>query len=138
MDEMKMTFCPICTNHCAFRVTVRNGKVVEVAGARDTGFPVNICSIGKGAAHVIGVMNAPDRLKHPLKRVGARGEGKWARITWEEALDTVAQKFIEVRDAEGPQRVAVILNEAKGMEFAFWQRFATAFGTPNTVTPGCY
>ena len=138
MIEQKYTFCPICTNHCAFRVTIKDEKVVRVTGAGETGFPVNICSLQKGAAHVIGIMNAPDRLKHPLRRIGKRGEGKWERITWDEALDTVAEKVIEVRDTYGPEYVAVILNEPKGMEFAFWQRFGTAFGTPNVVTPGCY
>ncbi|MEM4360198.1 MAG: molybdopterin-dependent oxidoreductase [Candidatus Bilamarchaeaceae archaeon] len=138
MEEHKYTFCPICTNHCAFRVIIKDGKVADVVGAPETGFPVNICSIKKGAAHVIGILNAPDRLKYPLKRIGARGEGKWERISWDEALDTIAERMIEIREKYGPEKVAIVLNEPKGMEFAFWQRFATAFGTPNVVTPGCY
>jgi len=138
MNEDKYTFCPICTNHCAFRVMIRDGKVVKVVGAGETGFPVNICSIQKGAAHVIGILNAPDRLRYPLKRIGERGEGKWGRITWDEALDTIAKRIVDTRDQYGPEQVAVVLNEPKGMEFAFWQRFATALGTPNVVTPGCY
>jgi anaerobic selenocysteine-containing dehydrogenase len=119
-------------------VTVEDGKVVEVVGAGETGFPVNICSLHKGAAHVMGIINAPDRLKYPLKRVGKRGQGKWERISWGEALDIIATQIMEIRDKYGPERVAIVLNEPKGMEFAFWQRFATAFGTPNVITPGCY
>ncbi|MEW6142203.1 MAG: molybdopterin-dependent oxidoreductase [Chloroflexota bacterium] len=138
MVDTKYTFCPICTNHCAFRVTISEGKVVDVTGAGETGFPVNICSLHKGAAHIIGILNAPDRLKHPLKRAGKRGEGKWERISWDEALDTIAAKLVEIRDNYDPKYTAVVLNEPKGMEFAFWQRFATAYGTPNVITPGCY
>lgn len=138
MIQEKYTFCPICTNHCAFKAIIKDGKVVDILGAGETGFPVNICSLQKGAAHVIGVLNAPDRLKHPLRRKGDRGEGKWEQISWDEALDTIAGKLLDIKDKYGPERVAVLLNEPKGMEYAFGQRFATAFGTPNVATPGCY
>jgi anaerobic selenocysteine-containing dehydrogenase len=66
--EEKYTFCPICVNHCALKVKIEDGKVVDVSGAGETGFPVNICSLRKGALHIQGVLNNPDRLKYPLKR----------------------------------------------------------------------
>jgi anaerobic selenocysteine-containing dehydrogenase len=136
--EEKYTFCPICVNHCALKVKIEDGKVVDVSGAGETGFPVNICSLRKGALHIQGVLNNPDRLKYPLKREGERGEGKWKRLSWDEALDIIARKLLEVKEKYGPERVAILLNEPKGMEYAFWQRFATAFGTPNVATPACY
>jgi len=77
-------------------------------------------------------------LKYPQKRVGARGEGKWERISWEEALDTIAVKLKETKEKYGPESVAMCLGEPKGMEYAFGQRFASCFGTPNVATPGNY
>jgi molybdopterin-containing oxidoreductase family molybdopterin binding subunit len=47
----------------------------------------------------------PNRLKYPLKRIGKRGEGKWVRITWEEAINTIAQKLLEIKEKYGPQAV---------------------------------
>ena len=132
------TFCPICPNHCALKVTVKDGKVVHVTGAGASGFPVDICSVRKGASHVIGILNSPNRLRSPLKRGGARGEGKWEQISWDEALDIVARKLLDIKEEYGPEKVVIALGEPKGMEFAFAQRFATAFGTPNVVTPGAY
>jgi anaerobic selenocysteine-containing dehydrogenase len=89
----------------------------------------------KKGSFVIEILNHPDRLKYPQKRVGAKGEGKWERISWDEALDTIAAKFKEIKEKYGPEYVAFGLGEPKGMEFAFAQRFATAFGTPNVATP---
>jgi anaerobic selenocysteine-containing dehydrogenase len=132
------TFCHICPNHCALRAVVENNKVLEVKAAGGSGFPVQMCSVQKGPDHLIGTINSPNRLTRPLKRIGERGRGEWKEISWDEALDTIAAKLIQAKDEYGPERVVMILGEPKGMEFAFGQRFATAFGTPNVVTPGNY
>jgi anaerobic selenocysteine-containing dehydrogenase len=89
----------------------------------------------KKGSYVIEILNHPDRLKYPQKRIGPKGEGKWERISWDEALDTIAGKFKKAKEKYGPESVAFGLGEPKGMEFAFAQRFATAFGTPNVATP---
>jgi anaerobic selenocysteine-containing dehydrogenase len=81
------------------------------------------------------IFTHPDRLKYPMKRAGERGEDKWERITWDEALDTIAKKLLELKEKYGPESVAFGIGEPKGLEFAFSQRFASAFGTPNVVTP---
>ena len=73
-----------------------------------------------------------------LQRIGDRGEGKWERISWDEALDTIAAKFKAIKDKYGPEAVAFGLGEPKGMEFAYAQRFASAFGTPSVVTPAWF
>ena len=58
------------------------------------------------------------------------------RISWDEALATVAEKLDDIRQKFGPESVALCLGEPKGLELAFAQRFASAFGTPNITTPG--
>ena len=114
---------PEC-NHCAMRVSVRNGKVVRVAP--DPKFPIKPCA--RGYSRVQSLYH-PDRLKYPMKRVGARGEGKWERISWDEALDTVAKKLAEIRDTTGPEAVffqgGAVLSVMPGGTRG---RFANAFG----------
>lgn len=132
--EEILTFCPICAGHCSAKVTVEDGKIVKWEQDMESGLPSEPCPTFKGIAN-IEVAEHPDRLKHPLKRVGARGEGKWERISWDKVLDTIAKKFSELKEKYGPESVAVCLGEPKGMEFAIGQRFATAFGTPNVATP---
>jgi len=129
-------FCPICAGHCSIKVTVEEGKIVDVVPDMESGLPNELCPIKKGRLSIPEILAHPDRLKYPQKRAGARGEGKWVRISWDEALDTIAEKFSDFKEKFGPESVALGLGEPKGMEFAFGQRFATVFGTPNVVTPG--
>lgn len=131
-------FCFLCGKHCSLIAHVEDGKVRKVTADNESGIFCDICEDAKGPVTIPGMYNHPDRLTHPLKRVGEKGSGAWARISWDEALDTMARKFRHYRDTYGPESVAMILGEPKGLEFAFGQRFASAFGTPNVITPGCY
>jgi anaerobic selenocysteine-containing dehydrogenase len=130
------TFCHICAGRCAVKATVEDGKVVDIAPDRESGLPNELCPVKKGRLSIPEVLAHPDRLKYPLKRTGERGEGKWERISWDEALDIIATKLMAYKAQYGPESVAWCLGEPKGLEFAFAQRFATAFGTPNVITPG--
>ena len=134
MKEVIQTFCPICTGYCAAKATVEDGVVVQWEPNFESQFPCEPCPPFKGRANME-IFSHPDRLKYPMKRVGERGEGKWERITWDEALDTIAGKLLELKEKYGPESVGFGLGEPKGLEFAFAQRFASAFGTPNVVTP---
>lgn len=130
------TFCHVCPGHCSVKATLEDGKVVDILPDRESGLPDELCPVKKGRFSIPEVLSHPDRLKYPMKRVGERGEGKWERISWDEALDTIAGKLVKFKDEYGAQSVAFGLGEPKGLEFAFAQRFASAFGTPNVVTPG--
>lgn len=130
-----LTFCYICAFKCSRKVCVEDGKVVAIERDLESGLPTEWCPSAKGKA-AIEIYSHPDRLKYPLKRKGARGEGKWERISWDEALDTIAKKLAEIKEKHGPEYVALVLGEPKGMEIHFAQRFATMFGTPNVATPG--
>ena len=82
---------------------VENGRVVRLQG--DPDHPNNkgyICTKGKNE---IGRLYHPDRVLHPLKRVGARGEGRWERVSWDEALDGIAQGLTAVRDRYGADAI---------------------------------
>jgi anaerobic selenocysteine-containing dehydrogenase len=130
------TFCHLCAAHCSMKAIVQDGKLVDLEPDMESGLYAEQCAVNKGRFTIPEVMGHKDRLLYPQKRVGARGEGKWQRISWDEALDTIAEKFNAVKQQYGPECVAFGLGEPKGMEFAFAQRLATAFGTPTVVTPG--
>ncbi len=133
-----LTYCHICAGHCSVKVTARDGKIIDMEPDSVSGYPNEQCPVKKGRLSIPEILTHPDRLKYPLKRVGKRGENKWERISWDEALDTVAANLSELKEKYGPESVAIALGEPKGLEFAFGQRFASAFGTPNVVTPAFF
>ncbi len=124
------TTCWECNTHCGALVTVEDGRVTKVAPNPD--HPAS-----KGAFCVKGIRGLPeltyhqDRLLHPLRRAGARGEGRWQRISWDEALDEMAQKFLAVRAEHGPLALAGAVSNAtcnRGVMVALLMR---AMGSPN-------
>jgi anaerobic selenocysteine-containing dehydrogenase len=126
--------CGMCFAACGVQVYTANGKVARVKG--NPGSPINrgvLCP--KGLASVEFAYH-PARLKHPLKRIGEKGAGKWAQISWDEALGTIATEMIKVRDKHGPEAVAFIQGSAKGLIDSYNERLANAFGTPNFATTG--
>ena len=130
-----LTFCILCSGHCSRKATVEDGNLIEVERELESGLATEFCPPAK-AKSLIELQNHTARLRYPQKREGTRGEGRWKKISWDEALDTVAKRLLELKEKYGPECVALGLGEPKGMEFAFAQRFASAFGTPNVATPG--
>lgn len=93
-----------CAHNCGGRsvldCTVRNGRLVKVepgpaADPNYSGACVRCLALPKW-------VYSPDRLQHPLRRVGARGEGRFERCTWDEALDTIAERFKAIKQEHGP------------------------------------
>ena len=76
-----------------------------------------------------------DRLKYPLRRKGKRQSGEWERISWDEALDEIAERLLAIRDQYGPEAIA--LGTGTGRHHIRWvSRFGHALGTPNWCEPG--
>jgi len=93
-------------------LTVDDGKIVRVEGDPDHPVSEGILCVKAFSAKEIN--EHPDRLKYPMKRAGKRGEGKWERITWEEALDTIEKKIREVCEEYGPQSVIISQGTGRG------------------------
>jgi len=93
-----------CGGSCPLNVYVEDGRITKIE-AHDVGLPAMRPCLRGLLYHYRAY--APDRLQYPMKRIGERGEGKFARISWDEALDEVAQQITRVRDTYGP---AAILN----------------------------
>src|SRR3954467_10643088 len=94
------TACPLdCPDACSLAVTVQHGKVVSLDGTHKN--PVTegyICAkVRKFGERVYG----PDRLLHPAIRVGRKGQGKFKRVTWNEALELVATRFTKAKAEAG-------------------------------------
>jgi len=85
-----------CGGRCPLLVHVKNGVVTRIEGGAAT--PYRACLRGRANRQEL---YSPDRLKYPMRRVGERGEGKFERISWDEALDTVASELKRVKEAYG-------------------------------------
>ncbi len=95
--------CPHdCPDTCGMHISVENGVAVKVEGAKD--MPFTQGTLCTKVARYLDRTYSKDRLLYPLKRVGAKGEGRFERISWDEALDTIAAKFREVAAVE-PQSI---------------------------------
>lgn len=128
-EQIVKSACGFCLGACGVQVTVRDGKAVEVKGDPEHPFSRgDLCRLG--AASLEYLYN-PERLTHPLKRVGKRGEGKWQKVSWDEALSFAADKLKQFKKESGPESVAVFNGSAKGYQDVHLRRFANAFGTPN-------
>ncbi|MFI4888831.1 MAG: molybdopterin-dependent oxidoreductase, partial [Burkholderiales bacterium] len=97
--------CPHdCPDTCAMLVTVENGRAVEIKGAPD--HPPTAGTLCTKVARYLDRTYSPDRLRYPMRRVGAKGEGRFARISWNEALDEIAARFRTIAgSADGPQAI---------------------------------
>jgi anaerobic selenocysteine-containing dehydrogenase len=112
---------------------MENGKPTFVEG--DPNNPINRGNLCKKGSASLEYLNHPDRLKHPLKRVGEKGKGSWERISWDEALDTIAQELTELKEKYGASSVVFMRGAAKGLQDDHLARFANIFGSPNISAP---
>jgi len=132
-DGIVKTCCNLCTG-CGILAHLKHGKVIKVEGDPD-------CPVSEGLICERGVASFeylyhPDRLKHPLKRTGDRGEGKWQQVSWDEAFGLISRAFSDARDNYGAESVAFIHGGAKGYRDSYLARLAYVFGSPNVSWQG--
>ncbi len=116
---------------CALLVGVENNTIVEIKGDPD-GFLNQGYICPKGLASPLRLTH-PGRLRHPLKRKGSRGEGKWDKISWDEALGIISENLQTTKDRIGAKGVAFCQGMPKGLEHFALIRLANLFGSPNVV-----
>lgn len=134
--EVKPTNCHFCGYLCALLATVEDGRVVDLEPdpSRYPYDPQVLAGCRRWRKN-LDVLDGADRVNHPLKRVGARGEGKWQRVSWDEALDDIACRLAELRERHGSGTLASMIG---GPHTSFWplHRFMSHFGSPNNVGIG--
>jgi anaerobic selenocysteine-containing dehydrogenase len=126
------TACVMCPAECGLAVRVDNGVVSAIYGNDHVPLNAGVCC-AKGAAGLQMVYNA-NRIKYPMIRVGERGEGRFRRATWDEALDYIADRLVEIKRRHGAE--AVIMDTGDVTDRDPYYYLFRAFGTPHTVEHG--
>lgn len=143
---VRTTDSPNCTGACGWLATVVDDVIVDLKPAAD--YPCEEynprgCLRGMSMTHMI---YGPDRIKTPMMRVGARGEGKWREVTWDEALDHIAGHMVRIRDEYGPEHM-LLFNQVVGtgyvqkgaqvrMASLLGMSFATAYDFNGDISMG--
>jgi len=131
--EKIKTTCRSCHGGCGVILTLENNKVVKIQPDQDS--PLNqgrICPKGLAALEIL---YHPDRLRYPMKRLGKRGEGKWERISWDEAYYILTKNINLLEEKYGIESIAVMHGTGRH-HHRHIRRFANALGTPNCVSSG--
>ncbi len=133
MTETKTTFCRICEAACGLEVTVEDNRIVKVEPDRNhvvtQGY---VCIKGIKFADV---HHSPDRIRHPMKRVG----DEWVRITWDRAFSEIGAKVKELRKAHGANSIGMYMGNPaafSGTHPVFSQAFLTGIGSKNFFSAG--
>jgi thiosulfate reductase / polysulfide reductase chain A len=128
MTATKSVFsvCGMCTVRCPIQVDVQDGKAVRIQGNEFSPLKKGLCA--RGAAG-IALEQDPEKPQTPLIRVGERGEGKWRAVSWDEALDYVAEKLKSVMAEHGPR--SVLWSDRGGPFPDLYQAFMRGIGSPN-------
>ncbi|MDD2620748.1 MAG: molybdopterin-dependent oxidoreductase [Syntrophomonadaceae bacterium] len=116
---------------CGLLIGVQDNKIVQVKG-NPKGYLNRGYTCFKGRVSA-DRLSHPDRLRHPLMRAGKRGEGKWKRVSWEEALDECAANMLSIKAKYGARAFAFGVGMPKGLEHLVMIRLANTFGSPNVV-----
>ena len=130
---IKKSGCMGCHGGCGILVLMVNGKAVKLKGDPDC--PNNggkLCPKGWAG---LDMLYHPDRLKYPLKRVGERGEGKWKRITWDEALETITGRMKDYIERYGANSISLCQGTGRGYN-QYTARLSRSVGSANALGPG--
>lgn len=135
---IKKSVCFGCHSHCKVDVHVEDGSLVKVEP--DSTSPryqsqhiiTASCAIAQAAAEWY---YHPGRLSFPLKRAGEKGEGKWQQISWEQALDEIAEKLEGMKEKYGAEAIGTTSGTGRTHD-EFRIRFFNLLGSPNNVGQG--
>lgn len=147
------THCTDCyPANCPYRVYVRDGRIVREEPAAtfktvEAGVPdMNPAGCQKGAAWSQ-MLHGKDRVLHPLRRVGERGEGRWQRVSWDEALTEIADAMLDAMQESGPRSIVRLGTTEGGIQAIalannLFQRLGATVtdvqGEINDLSPGLY
>ncbi|MCL2889144.1 MAG: molybdopterin-dependent oxidoreductase [Eggerthellaceae bacterium] len=126
--EVKKSCCYFCHQNCGVLAYVLDGKVIKIEG--DPEHPTNqggLCCRGNIA---LSHLDHPARINHVLKRAGERGENKWEKIPWDQAISEIAEKLNRIKEESGAEAIATTGGTTRTEDWAR-RRFMNIFGSPN-------
>jgi anaerobic selenocysteine-containing dehydrogenase len=130
-------YCALCTAHCATIATVENGRVTRLDADHDHPNGGVMCIKGKAAPELV---YNPDRLDYPLKRTRPKDDADpgWQRVSWDDALDDIARRILEIRKRYGAKSIALAKGTKSGTsvdDVERWLgRLLYLIGSPNWVS----
>jgi thiosulfate reductase/polysulfide reductase chain A len=131
--EVKPTVCFWCKAECGLLAYVKDGVLLKLE--KDPDWPIKCYPPTAGCVRrkaAVEYFYHPGRLNYPMKRVGERGEGRWQRMEWKDALDEIADKLADLRDRYGPETLAATGGTARTHD-EYRARFFNLFGSPNLL-----
>ncbi len=126
-SKIVRTICSYCAVGCGIHAEVHNGVWVRQEVAQD--HPVSRgghCCKGAGA---IDMVTSKKRLRHPMRKVN----GKWQKLSWDQALDEICGKLLAIRENDGPDALHINGSAKVSTEMAYQQRKLAAFWGTNNV-----
>lgn len=102
--ERKRSVCPLnCPDRCGIIATVERGRIIKLQG--DPEHPFTAGFLCNKVLHFTERLYSPLRILHPMRRIGAKGEGKFVPISWEEALDEIVARFQQIVQEYGGEAI---------------------------------
>ena len=134
--EVKHSWCYMCGPakvFCSTLCYVKDGRWVSVEGTPEAGNNWgygcrSLCAKGNAAMQAL---YDPQRIEYPMRRVGERGEGKFERCTWDEALDDIAARLLDIKEQYGPEAFALWSPQECKFVMQMGRRFLNVYGSPN-------
>ncbi len=130
-EKIVSSICAQCPARCGIQVRVVEGRAVKIEGNQE--FPTNRGGLGPKGQSGLQLLYHPDRVKGPMHRVGARGEGRWESVSWDEAISQVGKQLRELRQKGTPEGLVLLDGLRRGPTRKLWERFLTAYGSPNRI-----
>lgn len=126
------TACVMCPSECGLKVNLSDGVVSTIYGNPHVPFNDGVvCAKGASGAQMV---YSPYRIKYPMLRVGERGEGKFKRISWDEAFDLMGKRLVDIKKQYGPESVIMDAGDVTDRD-TYWRLFF-AYGTPHCTEHG--
>lgn len=131
VDRVVPGGCNICFNCCTVKFHFKDNKLVKITGNDED--PLLKGRVCPKSQLTLQMYHSEHRLLYPQKRVGARGEGRFERVSWEQALDEIAEKLKKIREQYGAEALAMFVGTRTGiLDYRTTTKmFAQLFGTPN-------
>ncbi len=137
-EQQTKAICRWCYGFCRVVVHSENGTLTKIEEDRSDPRVDMILPATRGCAKLNAAREYvyhPARVKFPLKRVGQRGENKWQKIGWEQALDEIAEKLREIKKVHGAEALAMTAGTGRTTMWSL-ARFNNLFGSPNFMGQG--